>query len=204
MSFWWLLLLVPVLLVADLWRRREQAAFLDLLQRLRARRGGDLRPGSLLAHPSLTLAEGAHRLRLSAMPGGGTEGPRGPITFADTALPARAHEGFRLLTRERSAQQAIDARLTSNAVGLGDPGFDARFVITSPTPALVRQLFRADLRSFLVGLPHRLDVQLNRGRLTVACAGLATSETVLDDLLETARRLLRALDDTAPGAVTHR
>lgn len=196
------LVLAVGLVLANHFRVREQAAFLGVLRAQAARVGGEVRPGSLLAHPSLTLplTDGRHQVRLSAMPGGGTDPGRGPITYADVALPERANERFRICSREVSAQQAIDRALGAAEVAVGDPEFERRFVLQSPTPPLLRRVLDADLRGFLLGLPHRLDIQLNRGRLVVASAGVATSTAVLDDLSEAARRLLVGLDRTVPAS----
>ena len=161
-------------------------------QALAPRLGGQFRrgPGGLASTPcSITFPAPQGELVLDilyASTGNST------VPFTRTAIDVRTSHELRLSPEDVLTRTA--AKLGGGDVSLGDPQFDAAFVIkTDDVNWLTRQLDASIRRALLTARAATFAVE--NGRLTVTQRGLLTDPAQLTPLVDATRELAQALRD---------
>ena len=190
------------------WYRRSCRAVFECLSRVSAKRGGTVKPATLLAYPQLMFQRGGREVFVTAMPSGSSSGgsARSAETFAQTYYDQPSALTFEL--HPESGTNFIKDLLSKPSIETGNRTFDALFSLRSNDQTLALAVFDRDAQEQLMTLAvshkarvafstvtlfqgGRLVLGQERPRLTVALDGIVTDEEAVDQALA----LLLTLDD---------
>lgn len=201
---WWIV--IPAVLVAALcyayWEHRKHSRRLvDLFAPLASKYGGEVKAATVLAMPQLRFERNGRRYFIGAMASGGPlvsgsssrPGFNAPFTFAE--LENRFDTGQELNIQrsdslDRGARRLVNSVSSSPRPTSGDASFDNAFLVKSGDQAFVRRVLDLRLRQKLLDSRHlRLEVALNRAKISVHIDDYVKSAADLDEMIEIATLL---------------
>ncbi|MGD2114271.1 MAG: DUF3137 domain-containing protein [Acidobacteriota bacterium] len=203
-----LLLLIGILVVAALvaasrWKRKEQGALYHLLARQAEKRGGEVKPATLLYYPKLTLPLDGAELTASALVGGRKTDRRPERTYVTFTLPVAAGNAFRITKKTKSLQALVDGKLSGSQIRTGDPAFDEAFRVESENDVTTLHFLSEEVRRSLLAFEETVDVRFDRSHFIVKVDEIVDREATLDrmiDLTAQAHDALRYLATGTSGA----
>lgn len=208
--------IVGLLALAWRWYRQSCRAVHGCLTRLSAKRGGEVRPATLMTYPQLLFQHGGREVFVSAMPSSGTTytqvSANPDHTFAQVYFEKPSD--FSLELARKSERNPFEDLLSAHPIATGNPAFDALFDLRSNDRSQALALLDGEVQEQSVDLAMsqslrvafssvtlfqngRLVTGEKRPRLTVSLGGIVADDDAMDRavtlLLELAGRIARGL-----------
>lgn len=182
-----LIIVIAVIVVAaGFIKGRANKGILHVLKRQALKRGGDVKGGTLLYYPRLSLEFDGVSFIISAMPGGGTRGRRGDITYVDFSVPYLQEQSFRIISNTASVQSAIDSLLSVKEIKISNVEFDRMFKIKGNDEYFISKILSPEIQNDMMKYTKKqLDIKFEKGRLVLSIDGIATSDQDYDKIIET-------------------
>lgn len=208
--------IVGLLALAWRWHRQSCRAVHGCLTRLSARRGGEVRPATLMTFPQLLFRHDGREVFVSAMPSSGTTytqvSANPEHTFAQVYFEKPSD--FSLELARKTERSPFEDLLSAHLIATGNPAFDALFDLRSNDRSLALALLDGEVQEQSVDLAMSQSLRVafstvtlfeggrlvpgeKRPRLTVSLGGIVTDDGAVDQavtlLLALADRLTRVL-----------
>lgn len=191
--------IIAVIIVAIIYSTVRTNRMNEALQRLAGRLDGRVTDGGFLVGPTLEFTLAGRRARFEFYPGSKNSSPYSKleVTLADPA-PGTLHilpEGF---------GQSFLKLFGAQDLEVGDPRFDADYVIKASPESLAANLFVPTRRDRVIASVRRLSnfnnatIDLERFRLSVQIREYCTDDGRLMAMVHTAEDFLKYLFGTPP------
>ena len=180
--------------------KKEQSQLYRLLQSQAEKRGGRVKPGTLLYYPRLLLSHEGTELTASALTGGRRPDRRSTRSYVWFSLAVPEGHGFRITKKTKSLQSLVDGKLRGSQIQTGDPEFDEAFRVESPSSVTTLRFLTDEARRSLLAFESAVDVLFARNHFTVTVDGIVDREATLDRMIELAIHGHHALEYLATGS----
>ncbi|MBI5193071.1 MAG: DUF3137 domain-containing protein [Nitrospirae bacterium] len=186
--------IVLIIVVSAFVKGRANKGMLQALKRQAVKRGGDVKGGTLLYYPRLSLEFDGVSFIISAMPGGGTRGRRGDMTYVDFSVPSLQDQFFRIMRKSESVQSAIDSLLSVKEIKIGNEEFVRMFKVKGNDEYFISEILFPEIQNDLMKCTNKqLDIKFEKGRFLLSIDGIATSDQDYDKVIETSVLFLNRL-----------
>lgn len=173
-----------IVLVAAVLKRREQSELCRLLQKQAKKRGGEVKPATLLYYPRLTFVREDVEFTTSALVGGRKPDRRPATTYVTFPLLVPPGNEFRITKRTKSLQALVDGKLEgSQQIQTGNPTFDEAFMVESENSVTTLHFLSDEVQRSLLAFDDTVDVRFDGSRFIVTVDEIASRESTLDRMI---------------------
>lgn len=181
-----ILLVVAFVAGFSMWKKKEQNELFRLFQIQADKRGGRVKPGSLLYYPKLTIPQGGVEFTASALLGGGAPDRGAATTYVSFPLVVPPGNDFRIRKRTKSVQTLLNEKLYGPPIKTGDPAFDDSFVAQSRNTVTTRGFLTDEMRSRLLAFAETVDVRFEKNLFIVTVDDIVKGASTLEKMLDLA------------------